>query len=191
MIPRDTHLEAVERLLRDNPVVALLGARQVGKTTLARILAKRRRGPTHFFDLESTADVARLADPLLALSPLKGLVVLDEVQRRPELFPSLRVLADRRPRPVRFLVLGSASPDLLRQSSESLAGRIAYFELPGLSLAEAGPERIDQLWLRGGFPRSFTARSHAESYRWRQDFVRTYLERDLSQLGIGVPGATL
>ena len=191
MIPRDAHLEAVERLLRDNPVVALLGARQVGKTTLARLLAKRRRGPTHLFDLESTADVARLADPLLALSPLKGLVVLDEVQRRPELFPSLRVLADRRPRPARFLVLGSASPDLLRQNSESLAGRIAYYELPCLSLAEAGPQRIDQLWLRGGFPRSFTARSHVESYRWRQDFVRTFLERDLSQLGIGIPGATL
>ncbi len=191
MIPRDAHLRAVERLLRDNPVVALLGARQVGKTTLARLLAQRRRGPTHLFDLESTADVARLADPLLALSPLKGLVVLDEVQRRPELFPSLRVLADRRPRPARFLVLGSASPDLLRQSSESLAGRIAYYELPCLSLAEAGPQRIDQLWLRGGFPRSFTARSHAESYRWRQDFVRTFLERDLSQLGIGIPGATL
>ena len=191
MIPREAHLKAAERLLRDNPVAALLGARQVGKTTLARLLAQRRRGPTHFFDLESTADVARLADPLLALSPLKGLVVLDEVQRRPELFPSLRVLADRRPRPARFLVLGSASPDLLRQTSESLAGRIAYHELPGLSLEETGSENIDQLWLRGGFPRSFTARSHAESYRWRQDFVRTFLERDLSQLGIGIPGATL
>ena len=191
MVPRDAHLGAVDRLLRDNPVVALLGARQVGKTTLARQLAQRRRGPTHFFDLESTADVARLADPLLALSPLKGLVVLDEVQRRPELFPSLRVLADRRPRPARFLVLGSASPDLLRQSSESLAGRIAFYELPGLSLEEAGSQNIDQLWLRGGFPRSFTARSHAESYRWRRDFVRTFLERDLSQLGVGIPGATL
>ena len=191
MIPREAHLKAAERLLRDNPVAALLGARQVGKTTLARLLAQRRRGPTHFFDLESTADVARLTDPLLALSPLKGLVVLDEVQRRPELFPSLRVLADRRPRPARFLVLGSASPDLLRQTSESLAGRIAYHELPGLSLEETGSENIDQLWLRGGFPRSFTARSHAESYRWRQDFVRTFLERDLSQLGIGIPGATL
>ena len=191
MIPRDAHLGAVERLLRDNPVVALLGARQVGKTTLARLLAQRRRGPTHFFDLESTADVARLADPLLALSPLKGLVVLDEVQRRPELFPSLRVMADRRPRPARFLVLGSASPDLLRQSSESLAGRIAFYELSGLSLEEAGSKHIDQLWLRGGFPRSFTARSHAESYRWRRDFVRTFLERDLSQLGVGTPGATL
>ena len=153
MIHRHQHLEALERLLRGNPVVALLGARQVGKTTLARQLARRRKGPAHVFDLESSADVARLADPLLALSPLKGFVVLDEVQRRPELFPTLRVLADRRPRPARFLVLGSASPSLLRQSSESLAGRIAYYELPGLSLAETGPKNIDlALSLRSGFP---------------------------------------
>ena len=191
MIPREAHLKAVERRLRASPVVALLGARQVGKTTLARQIAQRRRGPTHFFDLESTADVARLADPLLALSSLKGLVVLDEIQRRPEIFPTLRVLADRRPRPARFLVLGSASPGLLRQSSESLAGRVAYYELPCLSLAETGAGKLDLLWLRGGFPRSFTARSHAESHRWRQDFVRTLLERDLPQLGISIPSATL
>ena len=191
MIHRHQHLEALERLLRGNPVVALLGARQVGKTTLARQLARRRKGPAHVFDLESSADVARLADPLLALSPLKGFVVLDEVQRRPELFPTLRVLADRRPRPARFLVLGSASPSLLRQSSESLAGRIAYYELPGLSLAETGPKNIDLLWLRGGFPLSFTARSHAASHRWRQDFVRTFLERDIPQLGIAIPSAML
>ena len=191
MIHRHQHLKALERLLRDNPVVALLGARQTGKTTLARQLAQRRRGPAHVFDLESSADVARLADPLLALSSLKGLVVLDEVQRRPELFPTLRVLADRRPRPARFLVLGSASPGLLRQSSESLAGRIAYYELPGLSLAETGTRNIDLLWLRGGFPLSFTARSHAASQRWRQDFVRTFLERDIPQLGIAIPSAML
>ena len=191
MIHRTSHLGAVERLLRSSPVVALLGARQVGKTTLAGQLAQRRKGPAHLFDLESSADVARLADPLLALSPLKGLVVLDEVQRRPELFPTLRVLADRRPRPARFLVLGSASPGLLRQSSESLAGRIAYYELPGLSLAETGSKNIDLLWLRGGFPLSFTARSHVASHRWRRDFVRTFLERDIPQLGIAIPSATL
>ena len=191
MIHRHQHLKALERLLRGSPVVALLGARQAGKTTLARQLAQRRKGPAHVFDLESSADVARLADPLLALSPLKGLVLLDEVQRRPELFPTLRVLADRRPRPARFLVLGSASPSLLRQSSESLAGRIAYYELPGLSLAETGPKNIDLLWLRGGFPLSFTARSHAASHRWRQDFVRTFLERDIPQLGIAIPSAML
>lgn len=190
MIPRSEHLKAVQRLLRDNPVVALIGARQVGKTTLARQVAQRR-SRTHFFDLESSADRARLSDPLLALSSLTGLVVLDEVQRRPELFPTLRVLADRRPIRTRFLVLGSASPALLRQSSESLAGRIAYYELPCLSLAETGPDRADLLWLRGGFPRSFTARSHVQSYRWRQDFVATFLERDIPGLGIAIPSNTM
>ena len=190
MIPRSEHLKAVQRLLRDSPVVALIGARQVGKTTLAKQVAQRR-SRTHFFDLESSADRARLSDPLLALSPLTGLVVLDEVQRRPELFPTLRVLADRRPIRARFLVLGSASPALLRQSSESLAGRIAYYELPCLSLAETRPERADLLWLRGGFPRSFTARSHVQSYRWRRDFVATFLERDMPGLGIAIPSNTM
>ncbi len=190
MIPRNEHLKAVQRLLRDNPVVALIGARQAGKTTLARQVAQRR-SRVHFFDLESSADRARLADPLLALSEPTGLVVLDEVQRAPDIFPALRVLADRRPLRSRFLVLGSASPDLLRQTSESLAGRIAYYELPCLSLAEVGPGKADQLWLRGGFPRSFTARSHAQSYRWRQDFVATFLERDMPGLGISIPIQTM
>ena len=141
--------------------------------------------------LESSADRARLADPLLALSPLRGLVVLDEIQRLPDIFTTLRVLADRVPRPARFLVLGSAGPDLLRQSAETLAGRIAYYELPGFSIGEIAARQMRRLWLRGGFPRSFTMRSHADSYRWRVDFVRTFLERDVPQLGIGVPSATL
>ena len=191
MLPRTTHLCSIQALLDDSPVVALVGARQVGKTTLARELIRQHPAPTHLFDLESSTDLARLGDPMLALSELDGLVVLDEVQRRPDLFPTLRVLADRRPLPARFLVLGSASPDLLRQSSESLAGRIAYYELPVLSLAETRPERMDQLWLRGGFPASFTARSDAGSYRWRRDFVQTFLERDIGQLGIRIPAATL
>ena len=190
MISRAAHLRAIQQLLRDNPIVAIVGARQVGKTTLAKQLA-RQRSRTHFYDLESSADRARLTDPLLALSTLTGLVVLDEVQRRPELFPTLRVLADRRPIRTRFLVLGSASPNLLRQSSESLAGRIAYYQLPCLSLAETGPGMVDSLWLRGGFPRSFTARSHAQSYRWRQDFVATFLERDMPGLGIRLPSHTM
>ena len=190
MIPRQAHLKTVQGLLRANPIVALIGARQVGKTTLAGQIAQVRRY-SHFFDLESSADRARLADPLLALRPLRGLVVLDEVQLRPELFPTLRVLADRHPLPARFLVLGSASPDLLRQTSESLAGRIAYHELPGLSMAETGPDKADVLWLRGGFPRSFTARTHAQSYRWRQDFVATFLARDLPGLGIQTPATTM
>ena len=191
MVPRDGHRRAVERLLPRVPVVTLLGARQVGKTTLAREIARRRKGPTHVFDLESSADVARLADPLLTLSPLRGLVVVDEVQRRPDLFPSLRVLADRPRRPARFLVLGSASPDLLRQSAETLAGRVAHYELPGFALPELTPRDADRLWLRGGFPPSYTARSHADSFRWRGDFIRTFLERDVPQLGIAVPGAVL
>lgn len=191
MLPRVEHRTSVRDLLDERPVVGLIGARQVGKTTLARELAKAYPAPAHLFDLESSADLARLADPLLALSDLEGLVVLDEVQRRPDLFPTLRVLADRRPLPARFLVLGSASPDLLRQSAESLAGRIAYYELPALSLAETGPDRLDDLWLRGGFPASFTARTDAASYRWRRDFVSTFLERDIGQLGITIPAATL
>ena len=191
LIERARHRAAVERLVARNPVVGLLGARQVGKTTLAREVAGRRSGPTHFFDLESSADRARLADPLLALSPLRGLVVLDEIQRLPEVFPTLRVLADRDRRPARFLVLGSAGPDLLRQSAETLAGRIAYYELPGFSVGEVTAGQMPRLWLRGGFPRSFTMRSHADSYRWRVDFVRTFLERDVPQLEVGVPSATL
>lgn len=191
MIKRSRHLKELNRLLSNNPVVALLGARQVGKTTLARELARSEKGAVHFFDLESTADLSRLADPMLALSSLRGLVVLDEIQRRPELFPTLRVLSDRPRRPARFLVLGSASPELLRQSSETLAGRIAYYELPGFSLSEIAESKATLLWLRGGFPRSFTARTHRQSYKWRGFFIRDFLERDVPQLGIRIPSATL
>jgi len=191
MIARRAHLAAVQRLLRRYPVVALLGARQVGKTTLARQVVAAWRGTSTAFDLENPADLARLADPMLALEGLRGLVVLDEVQRRPELFQVLRVLADR-PRPrTRFLVLGSASPELLRQTSETLAGRIAHHVLPGFSLAEVGEVALDRLWLRGGFPRSFLAPSTAASADWRRRFIATFLERDVPQLGIAIPGPTL
>lgn len=173
------------------PVVALLGARQVGKTTLARALAERAKTPVEFFDLEHTGDIARLSDPMLALEPLKGLVVLDEVQLRPELFPTLRVLADRRPLPARFLVLGSASPDLLRQYSQSLAGRVLFHELSGFNVSEVPAAQGLALWRRGGFPPAFTARTEPQSVRWRNALVRTFLERDLPQLGIGVPAPTM
>jgi len=190
MIERPHHVAWVRRLLSEQPVVALLGARQVGKTTLARQVARSYGASVAFFDLESSRDLAKLADPLLALEPLRGLVVLDEVQRRPDIFPTLRVLADR-PRRARFLVLGSASPELLRQTSETLAGRIAFHHLDGLSLREVGSRRASDLWLRGGFPRSFVARTLGTSLRWRHDLVSTYLERDLPQLGIRVPSTTL
>lgn len=187
--PRD--LERLRGLLRANPVVGILGPRQVGKTTLARDLLKSRTGRATVFDLEDPADLARLADARLALDSLRGLVVVDEIQRRPDLFPLLRVLADRPRHPARFLVLGSASPELLRQSSESLAGRIAYHELGGLSLEDVGPGRAERLWLRGGFPRSYLARTEREGDEWRRALVRTFTERDLPQLGIAIPSATL
>lgn len=172
-------------------MVALIGARQVGKTTLALSLASDWPGGTRHFDLEDPRASARLASPLLALEPLTGLVVLDEVRFRPDLFPVLRVLADRPDHPARFLILGSASPDLLQKSAESLAGRIAYHELPGFDLGETGAESLDALWLRGGFPRSFLAESEATSQRWRQEFIRAYLERDIPALGFRLPAATL
>ena len=143
------------------------------------------------FDLENPSDLARLADPMLALERLRGLVVLDEVQRRPELFPVLRVLADRKPLPARFLVLGSASPELLRQTSESLAGRVAFAEMSGFQIDEVGAQHWRRLWVRGGFPRSFLARSETQSLNWREDFIRTFLERDLAQLGVRTPAPTM
>ncbi len=191
MIEREVHIRHLLALLAEFPVVGLIGARQVGKTTLARQLAASAEGPVTHFDLESSRDLGRLQDPLFALEGLSGLVILDEVQLRPELFPTLRVLVDRDDAAARFLVLGSASPELLRQSSESLAGRIAYHELGGLSLGEVGQDAGDRLWLRGGFPRSYLAASEGASRRWRQQFIRTYLERDLSDLGIRLPAATM
>ncbi len=191
MIERHRHLHALEGYLDRHPVVAILGARQVGKTTLARQLVARRSRTTTVFDLENPDDLARLAEPMLALKDLGGLVVLDEIQRRPDLFPVLRVLADRPGTPARFLVLGSASPDLLKQSSESLAGRILYHRLGGLALDEVGLEQRDRLWLRGGFPRSFLAESDQASAEWRREFVSTFLERDLPELGVTIPSPTL
>ena len=191
MIDRELHARQITGLLRRFPVVAILGARQVGKTTLAASIAPTLSNHISRFDLENPADLARLADPMLALQNPKGLVVLDEVQRRPELFPVLRVLADRKPVRTRFLVLGSAAPDLLRQSSESLAGRIAYYELPGLAVREVSFEHADRLWVRGGFPKSFLSRSDRESMEWRQSFIRTFLERDLPALGVNVAADTM
>lgn len=190
-LERPALVDRILKALRRSPVVALLGPRQVGKTSLARDVAARWTGAVTTFDLEQPSALARLAEPELALEPLRGLVVLDEVQRRPDLFPVLRVLADRPRKPARFLVLGSASPEWLRQGSETLAGRVTFIDVDGFSLAEVASSRADRLWLRGGFPRSFVASSDADSYGWRSDFVRTFLERDLAQLGVRIPSPTL
>jgi uncharacterized protein len=191
MVPRNRELERVEGLLGRHPVVAIIGARQVGKTTLAREIARRASAEIAHFDLENPAQRARLEDPMLALQDLEGLVILDEIQLRPELFPVLRVLVDRPRTQARFLILGSASPGLLRQSSETLAGRIAYHELDGFDLDEVGVEHLDELWERGGFPRSYLAESAAASIEWRREFIRTFLERDLPQLGVSLPADTI
>ena len=191
MIARESHTARITSLLKRFPVVAILGARQIGKTTLAGLIAPSVSDRCTRFDLEDPVDLSRLTDPMLTLRGLTGLIVLDEVQRRPELFPVLRVLADRRPVRARFLVLGSAAPDLLRQSSESLAGRIAYYDLPGLALREVGVEQADRLWVRGGFPKSFLLRSDRESMEWRHSFIRTFLERDLPALGVTVAADTM
>jgi predicted AAA+ superfamily ATPase len=167
----------------------MTGPRQCGKTTLARELL--REDSVNYFDLEDPASLARLDEPMTALGPLQGLVVIDEVQRRPDLFPVLRVLADRRDNPARFLILGSASGDLLRQTSESLAGRIERVDIPGLTLTEVGVEAEQRLWLRGGLPLSFLAGSEADSVSWRRNFIQTLLERDFPQWGVRVPALAL
>lgn len=191
MTSREEHLSRVEALFRDFPVVAIIGPRQVGKTTLAAHLAAATAGVVHTFDLERPTDLRKLADPMLALEDLEGLVILDEIQRLPDVFPVLRVLADRPRRRARFLVLGSASQELLAQSSETLAGRIAYHHLPGFQPWEVATRQLDRLWLRGGFPRSFLARSDEASWLWREEFVQTFLERDLPQFQIRVPATTM
>ena len=191
MIERIREIETVRRLLQRHPVVGIIGARQVGKTTLARSLLKRAKIPSSYFDLENPEDLVRLSDAMLTLKQLKGLVVIDEIQQRPDLFEVLRVLVDQPKAPARFLLLGSASPDLIRRGSETLAGRIFYHELGGFSLEEVGVKNLLQLWVRGGFPRSFLARRHAESEEWRRGFIRTFLERDLPQLGINIRSTTM
>ncbi len=189
MINRRYDLQLVRRALKRSRIVALLGPRQSGKTTLARLLVPV--DSLNYFDLENPQDLARLTEPDIALRPLKGLVVIDEIQRRPDLFPLLRVLADRKPLPARFLILGSASPELLKQSSETLAGRLETVQLEGFRLADLGARMQTRHWLRGGFPLSFTARTEADSGAWRKQFLQTFLERDLPQLGVTIPSVTL
>jgi len=189
VIDRNALEQAIQTGLRRSRVVALIGPRQSGKTTLARKFV-----PTdslNYFDLEDPVSLLRLEEPMTALRDLKDLVVIDEIQRRPELFSILRVLVDRDPMPAKFLILGSASPDLISAASESLAGRLETISISGFSLSELGSEAVSTHWLQGGFPLSFLAENEEDSFAWRKNFVQTILERDLPQWGVRVPSATL
>lgn len=189
MLERVSLFKEVQEALKRNRVVALIGPRQCGKTTLARQVVSP--DSANYFDLENPVSLARLEEPMTELQDLRGVVVIDEIQRRPDLFPILRVLSDRDPLPARFLILGSASPVLLRQSSESLAGRITIISMSGFGLDEVGTNSQNKLWARGGFPRSFLADTEKESLEWRKDFVSTFLERDVPQFGIKIPSTSL
>jgi predicted AAA+ superfamily ATPase len=190
MIFRPWYFEQLRQTLRRSPICTLLGPRQTGKSTLARELA-RLFPQSHLFDLESPTDLLRLTNPEFTLSRLSGLVILDEIQLRRDLFPILRVLADRPDTETRFLILGSAAPQLIRHSSESLAGHIQFVDLHGFNLSETGPAALESLWLRGGFPRSFLADNDADSTAWRESFVRTFLERDLPQFGLRINASAM
>ncbi len=189
MINRFSNMKRLESALVRSPVTALLGARQTGKTTLA--LQYLKDNPGQYLDLESHSDKTRLSNPELYLSSLEGLVVIDEVQRRPDLFTVIRSIVDMYPEKVTFLLLGSASPDIIKGVSESLAGRLAFVDLSGLSIEEVGADEINVLWSRGGFPPAYTASDDSDSFAWREDFIRTFLERDLPQLGYPLPASTM
>ncbi len=189
MVPRKTYEERIAKALRRAPIVALLGARQCGKTTLAGLIAEERQAT--IFDLESPQDLARLQNPELALSGTSGLVIIDEIQRKPDVFEVLRVLVDRESTVGRFLILGSASPQLIKGVSESLAGRVEFVDLAGFNLEEVDAQSLNRLWVRGGLPRSFLASTDEDSQAWREGFIRTFLERDIPQLGISIPAPAM
>ncbi len=189
VIGRSAHVREIRQALARSPIASILGPRQSGKTTLARTYARGRAAT--FFDLEKPSDLARLSAPFAALEPLRGLVVIDDIQRMPPLFEILRVLADRPRSPAKFLILGSADPRLVRGVSESLAGRVSHIDIAGLDLSEVGVEHVRRLWTRGGFPRSYVARSESASFAWRADYIRDFLQRDMANLGVTIPAATL
>ena len=189
MIARPELMAKVTDGLENSPVTLILGPRQCGKTTLARQLGEKQEGS--YYDLENPRDLARLGQPQTVLEKARGLVVLDEIHQRPDLLPLLRVLADREPPPCRFLLLGSASPDLMKRSSETLAGRVHFVNMNGFTLAETGAEKQPNLWVRGGFPKSFLAEDEPRSVKWREDFIQTFLQRDMPMLGIQVPPVAL
>ncbi len=189
MVTRDKIIQQIQKALSRSKSVALVGPRQVGKTTLARQFLPFTHA--NYFDLENPVSRARLSEPMTALEPLKGLVVIDEVQLAPNLFPVLRVLMDQKPDFGQFLILGSASPKLLQQSSESLFGRIEVIEIRGFGLEEVGIENLQTLWRRGGYPNSFTAATEENSNQWRRNAINRFVEQDLSQLGINVPAPAM
>jgi uncharacterized protein len=189
MIQRPFFIQQLSTAMNRSPVTALLGPRQCGKTTLARIFGKNKNAV--LFDLESKPDQQRLQNPELVLGALNGVVILDEIQMMPWLFNVLRVLVDRPENKAKFLILGSASPEIIKNVSETLAGRVEFVELSGFNLLEIGKENWKELWLRGGFPRSFLAKTDADSSAWREGFIRTFLERDIPQLGISIPSAAM
>ncbi|SHJ58384.1 hypothetical protein SAMN05444280_12350 [Tangfeifania diversioriginum] len=187
---RPDFLKEIEISIRNNPVTAIMGPRQCGKTTLARVVAQSTEST--IFDLEDPADFDLLSNtPKIILQQQKGLIILDEIQRIPELFPLLRVLADEADSTRKFLILGSASPELIQKSSESLAGRIGFINLTGFKLNEVGTENLEKLWERGGFPRSYLAPDDEQSFLWRENFIQTFLERDISNYGFNIPAVTL
>lgn len=186
-LQRNDYLARIEQGLNSSKIVALLGPRQCGKTTLAQDFASQTVTATTFFDLENPRDLARLSEPLLALEDLEGIIVIDEIQLRPDLFSILRVLADRTPLPCRFLILGSASPEIIKGASETLAGRIHFINVSGFSLSEVGEAEVKPLWLRGGYPLAFRSASDQAAFEWLENFILTFLQRDLPQLGIRIP----
>jgi uncharacterized protein len=186
-IKRTGIVNIIEKALERSRAVVLLGPRQCGKTTLARQISNG----CEYFDLESPSSAARLRNPMMTLEGLNGLIVIDEVQRMPELFPVLRVLLDRNPLPAKFLLLGSASPDLIKEASESLAGRVEFVDMAGFTIDEIPAEEHRRLWLRGGFPLSYLAGNDTDSLAWRENFIRTFLERDIRELGFNLPPAML
>lgn len=190
VINRPAFIDDIKTSIRNNPITAIMGPRQCGKTTLARTIA--RTTDSTIFDLEDPSDYDLLSEqPKVILQQHKGLIILDEVQRLPDLFPLLRVLADEPDSQRKFLILGSASPDLVQKSSESLAGRVGFIHLTGFNLVETGIENIDQLWLRGGFPKAYLGTDNEQSYSWRENFIQTFLERDISNFGFNIPAVTL
>lgn len=189
-IIRTSYIQKIEYGFQVSPIVVLLGPRQCGKTTLSNLYFESQQGiKEYYFDLENPIDLLRLQDPMLALEEMNNLIVIDEIQRIPELFPVLRVLVDQKKPKRRFLILGSASRELIHQSSESLAGRIHYIELTPFSYEEV--DHLERLWIRGGFPLSYLADDEVKSSHWRRDYIKTYLEQDIPNLGINIPALHL